>query len=381
MERFVNSIENNEDWLIITLMTYVKNSGHEYTSLFDKEDFHLAIADFSFLFVKVLQDDSLALNYSYVNTAKDPVATFGKLNAQNYLQRGMNCKMILCFFNSIRQSFIDLVLQTRWEPDYKKRCQIQILNFFNCIDFGILLWAEAQEERSVTNKELGKQVLGSYTSREELIMASHQLNNIIGFLPNATFIIDKHKKVIAWNKAMQEMTGVAKEDILDKGDYAYSVPFYGKPEPILIDLLITDDQQALGKYIKIERQGVVLIAESFLPAFNNERGAYLRSKASLLFDDLGNYIGAIETIYDITDFKRVEAALHKEKEQLAITLASIGDAVIVVDLKGYVTLFNQVAETLTGYSRTEAIGQPLGKIFNILNEYTREPVENRLIKY
>ncbi len=380
MERFINSIKNNEDWLIVTVMAYVNNLSHEYTYLFDEKDFHLAIADLSFLFVKVLQDDGLALNYSYVNNAKDSIATLGKLKAQNYLQRGMNSQMILCLFNSIRQSYIDLVLQSGWEPDYEKRCQIQVLNFFYCIDFGIILLPKSQQELVANNKDLEQQVLERYTSREELLMANHQLKNIIDFLPNATFIIDKHKRVIAWNKAMQEMTGVIKEDILGKGDYAYTVPFHGKPEPILIDLITSDNQQALEKYNKIEKQGVVLIAESYVPAFNNGQGAYLRSKASLLYDDLGNYIGAIETIHDITDLKKSEAALHKEKEQLAVTLASIGDAVIVVDLKGYVTLLNQVAETLIGYTRTEAIGQPLGKIFNILNEYTREPVENPVKK-
>jgi len=61
---------------------------------------------------------------------------------------------------------------------------------------------------------------------------------------------------------------------------------------------------------------------------------------------------------------------------LAVTLQSIGDAVITTDLAGRVTDLNEVAQTLTGWSRDEALGQPLDRVFNIVNELTRQPVEN-----
>ena len=57
--------------------------------------------------------------------------------------------------------------------------------------------------------------------------AHQQLLGIIDFLPDATFVIDMEKKVIAWNRAIEEMTGIPKQDILGNGDFAYSIPFYG----------------------------------------------------------------------------------------------------------------------------------------------------------
>ena len=81
------------------------------------------------------------------------------------------------------------------------------------------------------------------------------LLGIIEFLPDATFVIDRDKKVIAWNRAMEEMTGVRKEDIIGKGNYAYSVPFYGEPRPILIDLIDKCNEEIESKYIHIERKG------------------------------------------------------------------------------------------------------------------------------
>lgn len=71
----------------------------------------------------------------------------------------------------------------------------------------------------------------------------------------------------------------------------------------------------------------------------------------------------------------------KEKEQyLAITLNSIGDAVITTDASGNVSNMNPVAENLTGWSLQEAQGQSLKKIFPIVNAATREPIENPVDK-
>ncbi len=68
--------------------------------------------------------------------------------------------------------------------------------------------------------------------------------------------------------------------------------------------------------------------------------------------------------------------LDEQTEQLRITLASIGDAVISTNAEGRITTINAVAESVTGWDRDRAIGQPLDTVFRIVNEETREPVEN-----
>ncbi len=69
-------------------------------------------------------------------------------------------------------------------------------------------------------------------------------------------------------------------------------------------------------------------------------------------------------------------ALREAEHRLAITLDSIGDAVIATDLAGVVTLMNPVAERLTGWSDVDATGRPLDEVFCIEHETSREPVEN-----
>jgi PAS domain S-box-containing protein len=74
------------------------------------------------------------------------------------------------------------------------------------------------------------------------------------------------------------------------------------------------------------------------------------------------------------------AQLRESRELLRITLESIGDAVITTDVECRITFLNPVAESVTGWSRQEAIGLPLQEVFRIINEETRQPVENPVEK-
>ena len=72
--------------------------------------------------------------------------------------------------------------------------------------------------------------------------------------------------------------------------------------------------------------------------------------------------------------------LEQQREWFEVTLASIGDAVITTDVHGRVAFLNPIAESMLGWSNTEAHGQPLERVFVIFNEDTREPVENPVAK-
>lgn len=79
---------------------------------------------------------------------------------------------------------------------------------------------------------------------------------------------------------------------------------------------------------------------------------------------------------DISARKQAEESLAAEKEQLAVTLRSIGDGVITTDTAGRVVLINKIAEQLTGWSQEEARGLPLDQVFHIISEKTGERCEN-----
>ncbi|MBI5631950.1 MAG: PAS domain S-box protein [Nitrospirae bacterium] len=75
-----------------------------------------------------------------------------------------------------------------------------------------------------------------------------------------------------------------------------------------------------------------------------------------------------------------EERIAEEKERLAVTLRSIGDAVIVTDVHGMITMLNRVAEQHTGWSAEDAAGKPLAEVLHIINEKTRERCENPVAK-
>ncbi|HNW83307.1 MAG TPA: PAS domain S-box protein, partial [bacterium] len=101
-------------------------------------------------------------------------------------------------------------------------------------------------------------------------------------------------------------------------------------------------------------------------------------KVSLIDIDGGKAI--IVNAIDITKRVEAERKMKESNEKLRTTLNSIGDGVISTDSKGNIVMMNPVAEKLTGWMLADATGQPLDKVFKIVNAFTREQVENPVSK-
>ncbi len=154
------------------------------------------------------------------------------------------------------------------------------------------------------------------TADKNLRDTHRYLNQIIEFLPDATLVIDRDKKVVAWNQAMENISGVKKEDIIGKGNFEYAIPFYGERRPILVDLLFLPEEEVSKKYDFVRRDGNTLLGEVFLPRMYGGKGMHLLGSASLLSDQEGNVLGAIETMRDITGRKMGELALRESHARL-----------------------------------------------------------------
>ncbi len=74
--------------------------------------------------------------------------------------------------------------------------------------------------------------------------------------------------------------------------------------------------------------------------------------------------------------ERNNQELQQQREWFQVTLSSIGDAVVTTDALGAVTFLNPVAEEMTGWTAAEAVGVSLANIFNIIDEFTKEPIEH-----
>jgi urea ABC transporter urea binding protein len=189
--------------------------------------------------------------------------------------------------------------------------------------------------------------------------AQQQLRDIIEFLPDATFVIDQTNRVVAWNREMEALTGVAKDAILGQGEYAYAAPLYGTRRPLLVDLMEAEDPDALARYDYVEKRDHTWYAETFAPSLYEGRGAYLAITASALRDQHGHRYGAIETVRDISERKRAEEELQKVKNYLSNIIDSMPAILAGTDTEGYVTQWNPEAERITGVTAGLALGQPI----------------------
>ena len=200
-----------------------------------------------------------------------------------------------------------------------------------------------------TNEELAR-------SNESLRQSQQQLTDIIDFLPDATFVINNDGEVIAWNKAIEEMTRVSKENMLGQGDYAYAVPFYNERRKLLINYLDTDEKELAKAYLNVDRKESTVYAETFAPALYGGKGAYVWATGAPLLDAHGRRAGAIESIRDISDQKQSEAERDRLKSQLlqAQKMEAIGTLA-----GGIAHDFNNILGALLGYAEMAKEDSPV----------------------
>jgi len=167
-------------------------------------------------------------------------------------------------------------------------------------------------------------------------------------------------RFVSVNPALARMVGLSSPDEL------LSLP----TETIYFD---PADRAAI--IAKLEADGEVRNAEFQLRRVDGTTLTVIES-ARAVRDENGRVIGYEGTISDITERKRAETAVFEEKEKAQVTLQSIGDAVITTDAEGRIEYLNPVAEDLTGWESREVCGKTLSDVFTIINEATREPVEN-----
>ncbi len=215
-------------------------------------------------------------------------------------------------------------------------------------DFSISVFSPGPDQFATVFQDIS-----AARNAERALRESRQLlSDILEFLPYATLVVDGEGRVMTWNKAMEDLTGIPAARMLGKGDYAYAVPFYGDARPIMVNLALEPDPGREGQYTGLTRHGDILSGEAYVP--NLRGGRYLFVNASLLRNSDGRTVAAIECIDDITSRKQAEAALQESEETFRRIFDGGSDPILLVK-NGVFVQCNMAAVRLIGAPDRDAV--------------------------
>lgn len=221
------------------------------------------------------------------------------------------------------------------------------------------VWSAAEQSFASAIGSCVSLVLEAQARREAeaaLHAANDRLNEIVEFLPDATFVIDSAGTVTAWNRAMETMTGVPKAQMLGRGNYEYALPFYGDRRTLLIDLALRPEDPNTRCYDLFTVEGGTLFGETRAPCADGGRGAYLWGSARPLFDQQGRITGAIESIRDITQRRRTENEIVAWKRRYELVAVASGQITYELNLETSFILWSESVDQVLGYPLSEMGG-------------------------
>lgn len=220
----------------------------------------------------------------------------------------------------------------------------------------------------------------SYTAQKRaenaLLDSEQRLSEMINFLPDATFAIDRQGRVIAWNRAMEEMTGIQAPDMLGRSDYEYALPFYGTRRPMVIDLVFKSDEEIKQQYAFVRKEEDALIAEAKIQTPGGKT-IYLWGKAGPIYDKSGNLIGAIESVRDMTEHRQVEETIRKSEERYRMLVDTMSDGLIVRDKNERISFVNDQLCRIWGAPENEIVDR---RMEEFLDEANRAVFEEEMEK-
>jgi PAS domain S-box-containing protein len=169
----------------------------------------------------------------------------------------------------------------------------------------------------------------------------------------ATFVVNAEHKVIYWNRACEDLTGIKSEDLLGTSDHWKA--FYDHPRPCVADVIIDNKFDEMTNLYKVYAKSVLIPdgirAEGWYPNLGGKK-RYVVFDAAPIRDDNGKIIAAIETLQDITKRRQAEDALQEGQRQLKAILDNIPDIAWLKDKE----------------SRFIAVNEPFGKSCGIKPE-------------
>ncbi len=216
----------------------------------------------------------------------------------------------------------------------------------------------AQIELEMQNDELRR-------AYAELQNTMDRYSDLYDFAPVAYFTMDPRGLIQEANLAGAALLGISKAALVGK---------------LLVHFVALENRDTYRRHSRRVMNSLARHSCDLRMVRSDGTPFYARLECVALRPGGGDLMGIRAVITDITDRRLAEEALFHEKERAQITLQSIGDGVITTSSDGTVEFLNATAEALTGWSNAEAVGKPLPQIFRVVDERTREPIEDPIAR-
>lgn len=300
---------------------------------------------------KLFLEETDEFNVDIINSAEDalnsPSIEYYDAIVSDYQMPDMDG---IEFLKTFRKRFPDIpfIIFTG-----KGREEVVIEAIDNGVDFYLQKGGDARPQYAELSHKIKQAVRRKQAERLHRD-TEKRLSDIIEFLPDATFAIDKEGRVIAWNRAIEELSGISSSDMLGKGDYDYAIPFYGYRRPLLIDLIQEPIVTIESYYNNVYQNGDAISAESNTSFSKGER-IHILTKACPLYNQAGEITGAIESIRDITKVKNTEHSLRESESKFRNLVEYSHDSILILDFNGIIQFINPTGLSIIDEQRSEEI--------------------------
>ncbi|EHQ34303.1 PAS domain S-box protein [Methanoplanus limicola] len=247
-------------------------------------------------------------------------------------------------FNAVKDKKIQGTIKSKYENDVFEYTYYPILSSSSELTKIVIF------KNNITKEEKNKEYLQNRIK---------VLGDIIHSLPDATFALNTDKEVIAWNKGMEKLTGIRKDET-DRINKRYSEIFYEGNEELLIENLLNNIENYNGS----QKYPEPLSRRCFCPKLNRGQGVDIKCSASYLYDEEGKIYGAIETIADLTRLNKTRDALSKSERKYWSMIEEHSDMICRFSFpERKITFVNSSLCSHFGFEKKELIGKDISNIF------------------
>jgi len=216
--------------------------------------------------------------------------------------------------------------------------------------------AETRHERTSKPGQAGKDI---GLAESNLAESEQLLRSVLQCSPVPGFVIGRDHRIIHWNRALEEISGIRAHEVLGTADH-WRAFYRSGSRPCLADLLVDQDYKAIESWYGSKCRKSPLIEEAyeatdFFPELG-QGGRWLRFTAALMRIAGGQVVGALETLEDITERKLAEESIRDSERRLQSVIHGSPIPTFVIGRDHRILYWNRALEELSGIRAHEVLG-------------------------